>query len=574
MLMDGNGNLRTYRYHGTRTDVKAYGANGSLDFEWTQKIGDANVSAGIQDAQNAQSQLVYENTYRPIQYTNRNNQTFTMTRDIWGNPLTLTTPRGIQWQFTYNYPADYPVEPLISMTVTQQGSDGSVRTPTIYEFYQTTNISQGAVRGLVSRILSPRPGTVGTGEQVETRFYYTALGNVAMIDAPGANNDGRRWTTVFFYTVDPWGGGPFTERQNQPVAVAVYDKTLTLADYASIPSDPALRDDRLVFFERYRYDDRGNLIAIQDAAGFTTTLSYNRGNQLEEIVYPTDSLNGVQARERFLYRYIGGPLYAAEVYNATARVRFYSFGLGSEGEIRGTEVAGERKADIGYDSQYRLRSTQGGRNATTGQRHTTQYAYTAQNFPQQTRYPNGDTYTLTEHDNEGNPLRRLDAQGLITLYIRALSIDSRLEEVQYPDNTGNLRFEYDGFNRVRRLTRLVPDLNSAIVVEYSYDDNDLITSVRTTYPGLTPREVSYTYYPDGSRASMTVAGSLFTYEYTFITGTLRVSGEPFAGMRVRVNLPVPTGLRLDSWYDRRGLLRMEETTNGVYREYHYNGRGL
>ena len=111
-------------------------------------------------------------------------------------------------------------------------------------------------------------------------------------------------------------------------------------------------------------------------------------------------------------------------------------------------------------------------------------------------------------------------------------------------------------------------------MEYAYDDNDLITSVRTIYPGIAPQEVTYTYYPDGSRASMTIAGSVLTYEYAFLTGTLRVSGEPFAGLRIRVNLPVTTGLRQESWYDRRGLLRMEQTTNGVYREYHYNGRGL
>jgi len=154
-----------------------------------------------------------------------------------------------------------------------------------------------------------------------------------------------------------------------------------------------------------------------------------------------------------------------------------------------------------------------------------------------------------------------------------LSVDSRLEQIQYPDNTGNILIDYDGFNRIQRLTRSVPNLGS-IVVEYAYDDNDLITSVRTIYPGIAPQEVTYTYYPDGSRASMTIAGSVLTYEYAFLTGTLRVSGEPFAGLRIRVNLPVTTGLRQESWYDRRGLLRMEQTTNGVYREYHYNGRGL
>jgi len=380
MLIDGNGNVRTYRYQGTRTDVEVYRSDGTVDFRWRQKIGEANVSVGIEDTANAQSQLVYENTYLPIQYTNRNGQTFTVTRDIWGNPLVITTPRGIQWRFTYNYPGNYPVDPLISLTISQVGYDGSSRTPTIYEFYQETNLSQGAIKGLLSRVLSPLPGTVNSGQYVETRFYYTALGNVAMVSAPGANNVGRRLTTLFFYTVDPWGGGPFPERQNQPVAVAVYDKTLSLADYNAIPSNPTLRDDRLIFFERYRYDERGNLIAIQDAAGFTTSLTYNSSDQLEEIIYPMDTLNNVQAREKFLYRYVGGPLYTVQVYNGTTLFRSYQVASGAEGEVHSLEIAGVRKADLEYDAQYRLRSVQGGRNATTGQRHTTQQTYTNQNF--------------------------------------------------------------------------------------------------------------------------------------------------------------------------------------------------
>ena len=574
LLIDANGNVRSYRYRGSngRAQVKVYRADGTQDFSWTQKVGASNVSTGV--ILDGEISVGYTYTYRPTQYTDRNGHTSTMTRDQWGNPLTITTPRGIQWNFVYNYPATYPIEPMISVTVSQVGYDGSTRTPTIYEFYQYTDYAQGAVKGLLARVRSPRPGTINAGVYVDTEFYYTPLGNVAMIKAPGPNDDGRKWTTVFFYTVDPWGGGPFQERQNQPVAVAVYDKTLTLAEYNAIPTNAALRDDRLIAFERYRYDARGNLIAIQDAAGFTTNLTYNSADQLERVDYPVDSLNSVQARHRFLYRYVGGPLYAVEVYNGSTRVRLYQMLAGAEGEARGLENAGERKADMGYDAQYRLRGVQGGRNATTGQRHTTEYSYTSANFPEETRYPNGDTYRAVEYDGEGNLLRRLDAQGLLTLFVRDLAVDSRLERIEYPDNTGNIWFEYDGFNRIQRARRYVPELSDWIIVEYDYDDNDLITRVRTKYPGVAPREVSYTYYPDGSRKRMDVAGNVFTYTYSYHTGTLGVSGESFAGLRVRVRLPVPTGFNADSWYDRRGLLRAEFTTNGVYREYHYNGRGL
>ena len=574
MLIDGNSNVRTYHYQGTQTKVSTYRPTGPRDLTWTQRVGDANVSTGFRDASNAESRLVYENTYRPVQYRNRNNQTFTMTRNRFGNPLTVTNSRGIQWSFSYNYPANYPIDPIVSLAMTQIGYDGHQRTPTVYEFYQATNTAQGAIKGLLARVLSPRPGTSGTGEQVETHFYYTAMGNVALISAPGSNDEGRRLTTVFYYTVDPWGGGPFPERQNQPAAVAVYDKTLTLTDYNAIPTNPALRDDRLIFFERYRYDERGNVTQISDGAGFVTTFQYNSADQLTDIFYPADSLNGVQAREKLLYRYVGGPLYAIEVYNGSVLSRAYSFGAGSEGEARSIDNETARKADLGYDSHYRLSQVTGGLNSSTGQRHTTQNTYTEQNFVQSTIYPNNDTYTFSQHDNEGNPLQRLDAQGLITTFVRSL-VDSRVEQVLYPDNTGNITVEYDGFNRISRLTRFVNEFNSSIITEYAYDDNDLITAVRTTYPGLLAREVSYTYYPDGSRATMNVAGAVFLYSYTYTTGPLYVSNQPFAGLQVRVRLPlVTTGFNLDSWYDQRGLLRRERTSNGVYREYHYNGRGL
>lgn len=219
---------------------------------------------------------------------------------------------------------------------------------------------------------------------------------------------------------------------------------------------------------------------------------------------------------------------------------------------------------------------QGGVNSSTGQRHTTTQSYFPNTgFADTTHYPNNDTYRYSQYDAEGNPTTFIDAQGIVHHYVRSL-VDSRLEAIQYNDrgNTGNISIDYDGFNRVKKLTRFPNDVSRQITVEYSYDDNDLVTEVRTTYPNLAPQVVRYSYYPDGSRATMDVAGQVFIYDYTYTTDTLRVSNLPVAGLRIRVRLPLSTSFNLDSLYDRRGLLRLERTSGQVYREYHYNGRGL
>lgn len=498
MVIDGNQNLRTYTYQGAQTQVEVYEATGSKNLGWFQKIGAQNVNGGIQDAQGAQSSLSYENTYRPVQYTNRNGQTFTIMRDRFGNITSIISPRGIRLNFQYEYPENYPVEPIISLTVERVGEDGSSITPTRYEFYQATNPSQGMVKGLLGRMLSPRPGTVNSNEQVETRFYYTPLGNVALIDQPSWSFDpNRRLTTLLFYATDPWvPGSSFPERKGQPVAIAVYDRALNLSDYAQIAGgNTVLRDNALIFFERYRYDNRGNLIEVYDAEGNVTQYAYNSADQLVSVTYPADS-NSVQARNLLVYAYVGGPLKQLEVWNAlnNSRFRTYGFATGSEGEIKDFSTSNTSKAQFSFDGLYRIKKLTGGRNSTTGQRHDTVYGFEAlRGFPQSTRYPNGDTYTCTAFDNEGNPLELRDAANGLQRFRRS-PIDSRLERVEYNDGgiTGNIVIEYDPFNRVNKLIRFPDDPTRRIVVEYEYDDTDRVLVARTTYPNLPPQEVRYT----------------------------------------------------------------------------------
>ena len=85
--------------------------------------------------------------------------------------------------------------------------------------------------------------------------------------------------------------------------------------------------------------------------------------------------------------------------------------------------------------------------------------------------------------------------------------DSRVTDVGYSDTTPGIHYTYDAFGRVQTET------NSTSTLAYTYDDNDLVTSITTTYPGMTAQTISYTYYPDGSRASMTTPAGTFNYTY-------------------------------------------------------------
>jgi YD repeat-containing protein len=48
---------------------------------------------------------------------------------------------------------------------------------------------------------------------------------------------------------------------------------------------------------------------------------------------------------------------------------------------------------------------------------------------------------------------------------------------------------------------------------YSYGNLDELLSAMTTYTGLSTKTISYFYYPNGSRQSMTTPAGSFSYSY-------------------------------------------------------------
>ncbi|MEJ5253233.1 MAG: RHS repeat protein [Chthonomonadetes bacterium] len=603
MLMDANGHARRYVYNANgTTDVVVYnGATGQQEFGWRQKLGVAGVNAGLVDAENNESQMVYANTYLPTLYTDRNGQVTEVQYDAFGNPVLFKSPRNIRTEIVYTYPADYPLSPVQQIEVKPVGSDGTRKTSTIYTFYtlqEEQNLVPGARAGLLKSVQSPLPGTTGSGERVTTRYYYVGMasqqpGNLAIVEAPGANDAGRARTTVYFYERDPFTGESFVPLQGRPVAVAVYDETIANvwqeyqywlqnrndAFWTSAPR-------RLIFFQRYRYDLLGRLIAVIDAAGNATTFTYNAAHQVEKVTYPPamDAQVNQQgnivpywvvAEERYVYYPgPGGQLGQVQLFANGAFVRSAVLNAGAEGELTGTSVGGSQPIGVQYDAQYRARSVQDGRGNNTG------IEYTATGFPALKEYPLGDTFNWYYapvnqqtawwgQDKEGNPVARIDANGILTRYVYS-PIDSRLERVEYYTNptdpaslvsSETIQVTYDAFNRVSSLWK------ADAQIEYTYDDNDLVLSVSTTYPApVGTKTITYTYYPDGSRKTMNVPNvGTFNYSYYYTT-------SPVLGLTIRVGCPWTPRPNITSYYDQAGRLR-QETSGGVITDYDYYPRG-
>jgi YD repeat-containing protein len=547
LLEDANGNVRSYRYEGGMTTVTVYHTDGSPAQTWTQKVGNLNVDAGIRDASGNESSVSYSG-YRPVQVVNRNGQSTTLGYDQFFNLTSVSPPRVPAVQYEYDT-SQFALGRLVRIW---QGS----KTPTELEYYPN---------GLLHKVRVPRPGTAGSGEQVEIEYVYTPLGNLWVVRAPSPNPDQPVRTTRYFYGEDPFTSYSEQERLNCPLAVAVYDGAF----------NPENVNDRLLYRVSFRYDQLGRVTQVIDGMGNTTQITYNTAGQVETITYPADS-SSVQRSEVYLYSARGGQLLKKQVYNLRSTPPLQQeivLQAGKEGELV-SQSGGVQSAGYVRDALYRVRSiVDGGGNAL-------QFAYDLRGFLRSKWYPLGDTYTFTT-DNEGNLTQRTDPDGVIVEYVRS-TVDSRVEQIDYPGTDMDVLVTYDSYNRVVGLS------NSVATINYTYDDGDRLLSETVEYtdmPGVL-FTVAYEYHPDGSLRSVTAPYALIQQggQYVAVSGAYTHSYQSYSsssypfGPGEKVRTEVPWGQFIDCYYDRRGLLRRQEVVanNSIVLRtgYSYNARGL
>jgi len=506
-LVDANGNQRVYTYNSGTTQVQVKDASNNVTLSWTQKFNAANLNTGITDAATHSSTVAYvdsANPLKPTSGTDRNGHVTSYTYDSFGNVLTATSPRNVTTTDTW----DYTNFALGRLTSIQQGSKPA------------TTISYFEPSGLVQSITRPAPNGSGT---TTTSFTYDNLGSVLTVTGPG-NNAATQITTTLNYTTD----GTYTQlaKVGQPITVT----------------------DNLGHIIHLRYDSQGRITSSTDALGNETDFSYNLIGQSDTTTYPATGQTGTgQSHTTNAYLYVGGPLTTVTVFDeSNSQVRQVTRAYGLEGEA--LIVAGSTEPVTNtYDALYRVKTLKDGNN------NTTTYAYNNIGLPSLITMPGGQTTQFPSYDNDGNLLQRIDGNSVITNYLYTDS-ESRLTDIQYPASTGlNVHFTYDGYGRRASMA------DSTGSQSYTYGNLDELVSATTTYTGLPAQAISYGYYPNGSRQSMTTPAGNFSYSYD-AAGRPSSMTNPFS--------------ETTSWaYRNNNWLYTQTLSNGAVSTYTQNALG-
>jgi RHS repeat-associated protein len=507
-LGDANGNQRIYTYNAGTTQVQVKDSTNTLALAWTQKFNSSRLDTGTTDATNHSTTISYTDSANPLQptsVTDRNGHPTTYAYDSFGNLLTITTPRNVTTTYTWSY-ANFALGRLSSI---QEGN----KPATTFTYYEPS--------GLVQTITRPESNN-GSGT-ITTTYTYDSLGNVLTITTPG-NNAVSSITTTLNYTTD--GGYSQSAKIGQPLTVT----------------------DNLGHVTHLRYDSQGRTMSVTDALGNETDFTYNLVGQLLTTTYPATGQTGTgNSHTTNAYLYVSGPLTSTTFYDeSNTQVRQVTRTYGLEGETL-TLGGSTESATNTYDALYRLKTL------TDGNNNTTTYAYNNIGLLSSVTMPGSEVKQFTSYDNDGNLLQRIDGNNVTTNYVYNDS-ESLLTDIQYPATPSlNVHFTYDSFGRRSGMA------DSTGSQSYGYGNLDELLSNTTTYTGLAAKTISYSYYANGSRQSMSTPSGTFTYTYNA------------AGLPTSMTNPFN---ETTSWtYQNNDWLQTQTLQNGAIASYTYNSMG-
>lgn len=505
------------------------------------------------------------NPYRPTAEADGNGNVTHYVYDQYGNLHQETSPRGTVTNYTYAFPSGQ-VPSVINSVAADSGfalgelvkeqvtaADGvTQKAPTTYAYYEPSGLSRTIIRPAPGTVGGFMPGATSQTPSVTYSLQYDDYGNVTSSTGPG-NNASNTITETLNYTSDPGDASHGVAPASANVA----------------NSHPLTITDNLGHVTHFRYDLQGNTVAVIDALGNESDLTYNIANQRVNSVRP---LTHNYKQRRYLYP--DGPLVSLCEFAADgSMLRNQSYAYGREGETHNVSGSSD-PVTLNYDALYRLASLSDGNGSTT------HYQYNQQGYLSEITYPGAvnnvsgsrDTISYPNYDAAGNILQRVDGNGVTTLYSH-VDAESKLTWIHYvyPNgymggHSGDVAFQYDGYGRYKQIVdaasgTLNADGSIATAgVVYGFDDADHTLSVKTSYTGIPTQTISYNYYPDGTMKAMNIPGAAFSYLYD-------------AGERMQ-SLTNPYSETTSWTYYDNNWLATQNLANGFVSNYVYDAQGF
>ena len=307
---------------------------------------------------------------------------------------------------------------------------------------------------------------------------------------------------------------------------------------------------------RYGYDQFGNNTVITDATGAVQTFAYDAAGRM--LSY-TDANGHTTA---YAYDAVGHGIANTDPLTRTTGFAYDTANMWSHGNLqRVTDAAGNVRT-YAYDRLNRLHKITDGLggsitytddsvgNTTAvadAYGHSVQYTYDVNGRMISEIDPVGQE-TVIQYNTLGQVERRQNPDGAVSTY--DYDAAAQLSVEGHPD--GEITYAYDLAGNVVAIT------STQAILHYAYNEVDEITNVAIGLPGLgISKQISYTYYADGSRATMTDPdGGRTTYTYDD-AGRVRTITNP-AGEVVTY-----------SW-DLADRLVRKDLGNGTYVIYGYD----
>jgi RHS repeat-associated protein/uncharacterized repeat protein (TIGR01451 family) len=324
---------------------------------------------------------------------------------------------------------------------------------------------------------------------------------------------GQTYTTKWTYDAhhrmltqtDPAGNTMTVKRDANGLIIERSDatgRTWTL-DYNDWSQPTAFHGPGGVGDYAWTYDDRGNMVTADPAAGPTVSMTYD-----------------------------GADLTSVKRGDATMATFAYKTSGDGVGLVESVTDAHGKKTQVAYDAAGRVV-------AETDPNGTVTYGYDANGQMVERVNPMGGKRTWTYGDR-GQLLTATDELGKVTRY----AYDDALRMVSRTDRNGVVTtFEHDAAGRVLKqaspgkvmtfafdgLGRQVEAVSGDVTTDLAYDKASRLTSRVTTGPGLPRMEFTYTHCECGAVKSVTGPGGTTTYDFDNTSGQLAKVIAPDGG---------------------------------------------